>query len=84
MYVHVIFICHEKVTFFNATVLRKISPKRGKKQIIATATSTKDTAPRVGLAQLVRFLVLELIYLVLNPIFNIGVTFMANYYFSGR
>jgi hypothetical protein len=38
----------------------------------------------VGLAQLVRFLVVELTHLGLNPRFNMGVTFMTNYSFSGR
>jgi hypothetical protein len=39
---------------------------------------------RVDLAQLVRFLVMELIYLSLNHSFDIGVIFMANYSFSGK
>jgi hypothetical protein len=39
---------------------------------------------RVGLAQLVRFLVVKLIHPCLNPRFDIGVAFMANYSFSGR
>jgi hypothetical protein len=39
---------------------------------------------RVGLAQLVRFLVVELTHLGLNPIFDMRVAFMANYYFSER
>jgi hypothetical protein len=38
----------------------------------------------VGLAQLLRFLVVELIYPGLNPRFNIGVIFTANYFFSKR
>jgi hypothetical protein len=38
----------------------------------------------VGLVQLVRFLVLELIYLDLNSRFDIGIIFMVNYSFSGR
>jgi hypothetical protein len=38
----------------------------------------------VELAQSVRFLVLELIYLVLNFRFNMDVIFMINYFFSGR
>jgi hypothetical protein len=38
---------------------------------------------RVGLAQMVRFLVVELIHSGSNPRFNIRVTFMINYSFSG-
>jgi hypothetical protein len=36
------------------------------------------TQCRVGLAQLVRFLVVELIHLGSNPRFDMGVVFMAN------
>jgi hypothetical protein len=39
---------------------------------------------RVGLAQMVRFLVVELIHPGSNPRFNICVTFTINYSFSGR
>jgi hypothetical protein len=39
---------------------------------------------RVGLVQLVRFLVVELIHPVLNSRFDICVIFMANYSFSRR
>jgi hypothetical protein len=39
---------------------------------------------RVDLAQLVRFLVVELIHSGLNIIFDMSVVFMANYSFSGR
>jgi hypothetical protein len=39
---------------------------------------------RVGLVQLVRFLMVELIHTCSNPRFNIGVAFTTNYYFSGR
>jgi hypothetical protein len=39
---------------------------------------------RVGLAQLVRFLVVELTHPCLNPRFDMGVAFTANYSFSGR
>jgi hypothetical protein len=39
---------------------------------------------RVGLTQLIRFLVVELTYSGLNLRFDMGVTFTANYYFSGR
>jgi hypothetical protein len=39
---------------------------------------------RVDLAQLVRFLVVELTHPGSNPIFDMGVAFMANYSFSGR
>jgi hypothetical protein len=39
---------------------------------------------RVGLAQLVRFLVVELTHPDSNPTFDIGVTFVPNYSFSGR
>jgi hypothetical protein len=38
----------------------------------------------VGLAQLVRFLVVELTHSGSNPRFDMGVIFMANYSFSGR
>jgi hypothetical protein len=38
---------------------------------------------RVGLAQLVRFLVVELNYTCSNPKFDMSVTFTANYSFSG-
>jgi hypothetical protein len=38
----------------------------------------------VVLVQLVRFLVVELTHPVLNPRFDIGVTFTANYSFSER
>jgi hypothetical protein len=36
-----------------------------------------------GLAQLVRFLVVELTHQCLNPRFDMDVTFTANYFFSG-
>jgi hypothetical protein len=39
---------------------------------------------RVNLAQLVRFLVVELTHPGLNPIFDMSVTFTANYSFSRR
>jgi hypothetical protein len=39
---------------------------------------------RVGLAQLVRFLVVELTHSDLNFRFDMCVVFMANYFFSGR
>jgi hypothetical protein len=39
---------------------------------------------RVGLNQLVRFLVVELTYLGSNHRFDMDVTFMANYFFSRR
>jgi hypothetical protein len=38
---------------------------------------------KVGLVQLVRFIVVELTHSGLNPIFDMGVTFIANYSFSG-
>jgi hypothetical protein len=38
----------------------------------------------VGLAQLVRFLLVELTHPDLNTRFDIGVAFMTNYFFSGR
>jgi hypothetical protein len=41
-------------------------------------------ANQPGLIQLVRFLVVELIYLDLNSKFDIGVVFMTNYSFSER
>jgi hypothetical protein len=37
-----------------------------------------------GWVQLVRFLVVELIYLYLNSRFNISIIFIANYFFSER
>jgi hypothetical protein len=45
---------------------------------------SKTNKCRVGLVQLIRFLVVELTHLDLNPIFNIGVAFTANYSFSER
>jgi hypothetical protein len=39
---------------------------------------------RVGLAQLVRFLVVELIHPDSNPIFDVGVVFKTNYFFNRR
>jgi hypothetical protein len=36
------------------------------------------------LAQLVRFLVVELNHSSLNPIFDMTVVFMVNYFFNGR
>jgi hypothetical protein len=39
---------------------------------------------RVGLAQLVRFLAVELTHPSLNPKFDMGVIFITNYFFSGR
>jgi hypothetical protein len=39
---------------------------------------------RVGLVQLVIFLVIELTQLVSNPTFDVGIVFMTNYSFSGR
>jgi hypothetical protein len=39
---------------------------------------------RVGLAQLVRFPIMELTYLDSNPRFDIDVIFMTNYFFSDR
>jgi hypothetical protein len=39
---------------------------------------------RVGLAQLVRFIVVELIHLDLNPRFDMCVVFTANYSFNER
>jgi hypothetical protein len=36
-----------------------------------------------GLAQLVRFLVVELTHQCLNPRFDMDVTFTTNYFFSG-
>jgi hypothetical protein len=38
----------------------------------------------VDLAQLIRFLVVQLNHLSLNPIFDMCVIFMTNYSFSGR
>jgi hypothetical protein len=45
---------------------------------------TQKSTSRVGLAQLVRFLVVELTHLDLNPKFNIVVVFTTNYFFSRR
>jgi hypothetical protein len=39
---------------------------------------------RVGVAQLIRFLVVKLTHLSSNPEFVMGVIFTANYFFSGR
>jgi hypothetical protein len=38
----------------------------------------------VGLAQLIRFLVVKLIYLDLNFRFDMSDIFMINYFFNGR
>jgi hypothetical protein len=38
----------------------------------------------VSLTQLVKFLVVKLTHSGLNPRFDMGVTFTANYFFSGR
>jgi hypothetical protein len=38
----------------------------------------------VSLAQLVKFLVVELTHLGSNPIFDMGAAFTVNYFFSGR
>jgi hypothetical protein len=43
-----------------------------------------STHRRVGLAQFVRFLVVELTHPVLNPRFDMSAAFTANYSFSGR
>jgi hypothetical protein len=39
---------------------------------------------RVDLAPLVRLLVVELIYVGLNSVFDMSVAFTTNYFFSGR
>jgi hypothetical protein len=39
---------------------------------------------RVGLIQLVRFLVVKLTHLGLNPRIDMCVAFITNYFFSGR
>jgi hypothetical protein len=46
--------------------------------VLATCSKTG----RVGLAQLVRFLVVELIHPSLNYIFDMSVAFTANYFFN--
>jgi hypothetical protein len=52
---------------------------------MCTAGQGKISASyRVGLVQLVRFLVVELTHLGLNSRFDMGVVFTANYSFSGR
>jgi hypothetical protein len=43
-----------------------------------------DYVKIMGLIQLVRFLVIELTHLYLNPRFNMYIIFMTNYFFSGR
>jgi hypothetical protein len=43
----------------------------------------KQTDTQVGLVQLIRFLVMELIYSDLNSIFNMSVIFIANYFLVG-
>jgi hypothetical protein len=51
--------------------------------IMIVQIDLETTLPyRVGLAQLVRFLVMKLIYLSSNSRFDIGVTFMTNYSFN--
>jgi hypothetical protein len=51
---------------------------------ILAVRSLRMSNDRVSLAQLVRFLVVELIHPGSNPRFDMGVTFTANYSFSGR
>jgi hypothetical protein len=51
---------------------------------MAMCTIKFEKASRVGLAQPVRFLVVELTHPGSNPRFDMGVTFTANYSFSGR
>jgi hypothetical protein len=53
------------------------------KSLDETKTVIKETF-RVGLAQLVRFLVLELTHPGLNPRCDMSVAFMANYSFTRR
>jgi hypothetical protein len=38
----------------------------------------------ISLAQLFRFLMVELTHINLNPRFDMGIVFMTNYFFSGR
>jgi hypothetical protein len=45
---------------------------------------TKKTPCRVRLAQLIRFIVVELTHISLNLRFDMCVIFMTNYFFSGR
>jgi hypothetical protein len=54
------------------------------KKMQGEARQQQKMDSRVGLAQLVRFLVVELIHRGLNSRFDMGVTFIANYFFSGR
>jgi hypothetical protein len=49
-----------------------------------TQQVSNHNAQRAGLAQLIRFLMMELIYLDSNPKFNKGVVFTINYSFNGR
>jgi hypothetical protein len=51
---------------------------------VSLSTRKLKLSRRVGLAQLVRFLVVELTHPDLNPRFDMCVIFMVNYSFSGR
>jgi hypothetical protein len=46
--------------------------------------SKENIGYRVGIAQLIRLLVVKLTHLGSNPRFDMDVAFMANYSFSGR
>jgi hypothetical protein len=50
----------------------------------ANYSSNSKNKNRYGLVQLVRFLMVKLIQLILNPRFNMSVAFMANHSFSER
>jgi hypothetical protein len=54
------------------------------KDIFPRGTTKNDAHDRVGLAQLVRFLVVELTHPGSNLRFDMGIVFTANYSFSGR
>jgi hypothetical protein len=52
--------------------------------VLLPESTKKLYTGRVGLAPMVRFLVVKLIYSYLNPIFDMSAVFTTNYSFSGR
>jgi hypothetical protein len=79
---------HHRVLLQIQSTLSPITPKRmqieEEKTNLFTGFLNSDVLCRVGLAQLVRFLVVELIHSDSNSKFNICVVFTANYSFSGK
>jgi hypothetical protein len=84
IFVGVILFCREIME------IRKICKNEGYSKNRTTRPNTlsfgylRTGSVRVGLAQLIRFLVVELIYSCLNPKFDMSVAFITNYFFSVR